>query len=174
MRQTKLYQAKAFLITFPQCPATKEELLDHLKGLWVDVTYAVVSKEKHADGSPHLHAVLRYNTRKCVYRQDWFDYGEYHPNVQCARNVNAAITYVKKDGDFIEHGGHSETLYEMAESMESRQDFFTHCLDHKIPFTYAKDAWDSRNGIDEAESITFYEDPNLDLALTWPEQLSMS
>jgi len=99
--------AKNFFLTYPQCPAAKDTLLAFLSGLRPS-TYVLVSSEQHADGTPHLHALLclvdKYNCRN----ERFFDFESegrtFHPNLQAVRNLNDVRTYVLKDGNFVEQG----------------------------------------------------------------------
>lgn len=179
MPSNRLFQAKCFLLTYPQANIPNQNLLDFLVGLWPNATYCVVARELHADGSPHSHAVLCLSKRKDVYNVRHFDYNGFHPNVQAAQNRNAAITYVKKDGDFIEFhqdgssSSESETnVFELARSM-TEETYFTYCLDHRIPFNYANYAWARRNQLDEESILTILNDPNDELNMIFPQQLSM-
>lgn len=97
--------AKAVFLTYPQCGVPKEDLLFFLVALNPTPEYCVVSHELHADGSPHLHALIVFE-KKVEKRnaQSWFNFGEYHPNIQSARSVMKVLEYVKKDGDFCDHG----------------------------------------------------------------------
>jgi len=101
--------AKSVFLTYPQCPAPKEELLTFLVTLVPQPEYVMVSHEKHEDGSPHLHALLTF-TKKVEKRNAdvWFNFGAYHPNIQGCRSTQKCYDYVKKDGDFIEHGNSDE------------------------------------------------------------------
>lgn len=66
--------------------------------------YAVVSSEKHEDGSLHRHALLQFSKPFRTRSETIFDIQGFHPNIQSARNPAATDKYVKKDQDFIEHG----------------------------------------------------------------------
>lgn len=97
------FNAKTAFLTYPQCDAPKEELLEHLKTLPVPPVYVIVSRELHEDGQPHLHAVVCWNTK--VNRDgSMFTFGAFNGNIQPARSVIKCIDYVKKDGDYIEYG----------------------------------------------------------------------
>lgn len=50
------------LFTYPQCPLAKEEVYDFLVAKF-DPQHILVAHEKHADGSPHLHAFLRFKNK---------------------------------------------------------------------------------------------------------------
>lgn len=91
--------ARKFLLTWPKMGESKEEVMRWLireKGAFK----AVVSEEKHADGSPHVHAFVQYSNKKNVVSASYFNYKGYQCNIQAARDADASIRYVKKDGNF--------------------------------------------------------------------------
>lgn len=60
----------------------------------------IVASEVHQDGTPHLHAFLKY-TRKVDFKVDKWDLGTHHGNYQVAKSWRAVERYCKKDGDYI-------------------------------------------------------------------------
>jgi hypothetical protein len=93
---------RKFLLTWPQCEAYPEEVLplieDHFGS---DLTYAVVAREKHQDGSPHLHAFVKLNTKHQVRGKSCFDhFTGTHGNYQVAKSEVSSMRYVCKDGDY--------------------------------------------------------------------------
>jgi len=95
---------KNLFLTYPQCTLTKEELMVNLKLIKHEWSYAIICDEKHADGTPHLHAFLRFKKKVDIRKETYFDFSGFHPNIQAAKNSNASINYIKKDGSFIEFG----------------------------------------------------------------------
>ncbi len=94
-----------WFLTYPQCPVSKEQVMDVL---WAfrPCKWAVVAEEKHADGSPHLHVVVRFITQLVTRDCNWADgltYG-FHGNYQTARSMRDVLRYVVKDGDFTAKG----------------------------------------------------------------------
>lgn len=102
-------QSKYVLLTFPQCEATKEEALARVRELASDdLEWAVICSEAHQDGSPHLHMVLAHKVRWSTRNPAYFDgiggkHGDYKPIKRGPGNLVAALKYVCKDGDFLEH-----------------------------------------------------------------------
>lgn len=94
--------AHAFFLTYPRCHAEKEELWAALnqKGT---VTEYIVSRELHADGTPHLHAYVKYEKRRNVTNPAYFDFNGYHGDYQVCKNKHAVIKYVDKHGDSIKN-----------------------------------------------------------------------
>lgn len=91
--------AKGWFCTWPQCPLKKEEALQILDRKLLIVEY-VICEEKHADGSPHLHAFIKLKER-VHFRKDRFDLDEYHGNYQIAKSWKAVIGYVNKDKNVL-------------------------------------------------------------------------
>lgn len=96
---SKRQQAKGWFLTWPKCPMDKKEALEILQETGTVVEY-VVASELHADGTPHLHAFVKYASKVSFKANKW-DLGVYHGNYQVAKCWKAVERYCKKDGDFI-------------------------------------------------------------------------
>jgi len=59
-----------------------------------------VAQEKHQDGTNHLHAFLRYESRVLWSPTRW-NIGGYHGNYQSAKSWQNVLAYCKKGGNFI-------------------------------------------------------------------------
>lgn len=98
-----------FFLTYPHLDATKDELIRHLstlttpRGVPLPVIYIRVCREQHADGTPHMHALVcceqRYRASK-----NFFDYQRHHCNIQGARSIGHVKEYLEKEGDWTEWG----------------------------------------------------------------------
>lgn len=114
---------KNLFLTWPQNDATKEHVLEQLLEMFGDkVEFAIVAKERHQDGEPHLHAVLALKRRvdwvvRVGHRLDQVT-GK-RGNYQAARSLLDVVKYVSKDGDFIEHGVDVATFLEAAKSKKN-------------------------------------------------------
>lgn len=97
------FTAKNAFLTYPHAEFNFDELYEFLSGKF-SLTYAVISKEAHQDGTPHVHAALKFDHKINLKSAQSFDFQGKHPNIQSIRNWNATATYVKKDGDFKEFG----------------------------------------------------------------------
>lgn len=92
-------QAKSFLLTYPKCNLTCEELKDGLLALNMDIEALRIGREHHADGSLHLHVYCRLNTRLTSRNSRHFDIAGHHPNISAGvRNHRQAWDYVGKEG----------------------------------------------------------------------------
>lgn len=102
-------KAKGFFLTYAKCPLEKEvllKLLEPICDLVGGMKEYVIAREKHQDGSYHLHAFVKLNRRQ-RWIKDRFDVYDsitgkkYHCNCQVAKSWGAVKTYVKKDHDYI-------------------------------------------------------------------------
>lgn len=92
-----------FFLTYPRCDLSKEKVLDHLKTIG-QVKSAVVAEEKHKDGTPHVHAFVKYQKRLDIRSSKYFDIESFHGNYQTAKCSYAVEKYCKKAGEFLEYG----------------------------------------------------------------------
>lgn len=163
-------------LTYPKCDIDINALLEFLRGITIgraEVVEVIVSSELHQDGSYHRHAYIRFNNRIDLRNNTLFDYGGRHPNIQRTTNVPAWKNYIRKDGTFVEWANDitgSDNIYEWARIL-GKEEFYERCRKAKVHFGYARNAWDAMES--ELNAITFFEDPNLDLNIPWPEQLAV-
>ena len=98
---------KVVFLTWPQNYVVNVVLLDRIVALWGDdVLFAVVATEAHADGEPHLHAIIGFKKRV-----DLRDANAVldpltgkHGNYQTAKSAKKVLRYVCKDGNYVTHG----------------------------------------------------------------------
>ena len=168
-------QGKYIMLTYPKSNFPLHELLDFLKTIFFGrnrPVYIVVSSEKHADGTLHRHAFIQYSGRVDIRNQTRFDFQGRHPNMLKRDNPTGATAYVKKDGTWLDWGEEpspSSDIYDLAKS-HSYPEFFEHCRSQRVPAMYAQLAWNYVHG--DQTHITIDEDPNPDLCITLPEELS--
>lgn len=155
-------QGKYFFLTYPRCTVDPNDLLLHLleHGPGLPVTIRV-ARESHADGTPHLHAGIRYANRIDIRTESHFDYAGFHPNIQKCSNWPAVLNYIAKDGDYYDYDGPehpqdnhrgdrgaSDEVTDYAEVAADYTDYgawLNFALHEKIPFGYAEAFWkDSR------------------------------
>nr|WAQ80619.1 MAG: replication-associated protein [Cressdnaviricota sp.] len=137
------YNGKRFFLTYPQCPESKESLLEFLQGK-APVRSFVIATELHKDQGSHLHACVEFIDvqRRSV---DWLDFKGKHPNKQDPRKWAACQQYTKKDGDYIESEQRQElegSLEEIVALASSESCWMQYCVDNKITFQYARWYWD--------------------------------
>ena len=92
--------AKELFLTYAQCSNSRDELLAFLQAKGSLTAYAICN-ETHEDGSPHLHALVRYNPRIDTIDSRFFDFNECHPNIKkvSRRNIDwdNCLDYVQKE-----------------------------------------------------------------------------
>lgn len=91
---------KQLFITFPKSTVDKSIFRDSL--LVFDPDYYKIVEEKHQDGSPHLHAVLRLKkklTKSKVLKKLKESYPEDYKriDVQSVRSIKHALAYLSKE-----------------------------------------------------------------------------
>lgn len=98
--------AKAVFLTFPQNDTSPETALQAIIDREGErLKWAVVARELHLDGHPHLHVLVTFSSRiRC--KLDHFDYvgGNKHGNYQSARYPKKCLAYVVKKGEFVAFG----------------------------------------------------------------------
>lgn len=95
--------AKYFLITYPRCTLSPEEVLQALQDVAPLRNYTIC-KELHEDGTPHIHACVIFDKRVHRTNPRCFDVAAHHPNIKPLPNKTSydqARCYVTKDGEFI-------------------------------------------------------------------------
>lgn len=166
-------QGKHLSLTYPRCDASLEDLLTYLRNKQSGsrvVRAVIVSSETHEDGGLHRHAYIQFDGRINVSNARFFDFGNFHPNVQACRNVEAWKNYVRKDGTFLEWESDIEDvdLVTIASRM-SRREFLTYAVAHRLPSFAYHDAIAIANS--EGDAITFERDPNEDLHFAFDTHL---
>lgn len=120
---------------------SKEDLLDFLKQI-PTVSYVIACKELHEDASTHFHAYVRFERKKTIRNQRFFDFRNVHPNIQVARNPIASINYVKKDNSWVEAGDIPREGRIVNICQEStRMEWLTYCIENKIAYQYMEEIW---------------------------------
>jgi len=104
--------AKNLGLTYPQNQCQPEECLDNIKAYFGEnLEWAVVCRELHEDGSPHLHCAIRTKKKihirnasvlDCLSRSA--DGTVRHGNYQAVRSLRKWLTYVLKDDNYVQYG----------------------------------------------------------------------
>ncbi len=100
------HPVQKYFITYPKSTVSKLAFLNVFKELHLD--YYIICEEEHQDGTPHLHVLVWFHTKKTkatllkyLRRKFPDDYKRIH--LSSIRNLNAAIDYCKKeDEDYLE------------------------------------------------------------------------
>lgn len=117
------YRGVRVFLTYPRCDLTVQELRDGLSTTLagLDAPLAIIgylaARERHQDGTPHLHALLHFERRLDTSDVRLFDVKGHHPNVKPARAYKNIIKYIKKGGDWVGDGTLAATpsIIELAE-----------------------------------------------------------
>lgn len=130
-------QAKHIFLTYPQYECDKRLLLQHLQGLY-PIQRAIIARELHADGNPHMHCYIEFKKKISTTNQRRFDYDGKHPNVSKCGNVQATIQYCQKeDMDPLTYGIDNnddeeiDNIYDLARTLEE-ENFFNTCRKKKV------------------------------------------
>lgn len=102
--------AKNLFLTYPHCESTPVQVLANVKLFFGDrLEYVVIGREKHKDGTPHLHIALGL-TRKVNFRDPHVldSIAGKHGNYLGMRDKTRCITYCVKGDDFVEFGINSK------------------------------------------------------------------
>lgn len=95
------FHAKKLFITYPQSGELTKERVDEFFTR-IGATSRVVGRELHENGGSHIHAYIEWPEKYDTKDPHKFDIDGNHGNIQPCRNAAATITYVKKNGDYIE------------------------------------------------------------------------
>lgn len=128
LRRLPRLQGKKFLLTYPQCTLTKEEVLEAIRAQNGIEEYTI-ARELHQDGTPHLHACLILSDSPRTTNMRYFDIAQFHPNVKVLKtkaDFERATRYCQKDGDFITN---------IEKRLGKRAQLFKALLDNKDGFT---------------------------------------
>lgn len=93
---------KQFFITFPKSNIDKVEFRDSL--LRFEPSYYKVCEEQHKDGTPHLHAVVKFKNKYSKafvlkYFKEKYPEDYKRIDVEIVRSIKNSITYLSKEDD---------------------------------------------------------------------------
>lgn len=87
--------ARNVFLTYPRCAVSPSALGEFLSEIR-PATYIHVVRERHEDGTPHLHALLQWIDKYNLRDERKFDFEGFHPNIQPARDIVAIEDYISK------------------------------------------------------------------------------
>lgn len=95
-------EVQGWFLTYARCPLMPLDALNALKSdpSMPRVKEWVVARELHQDGTPHLHAFIKYATRVTWGSRRW-DIDGYHGEYLPAKSWRAVQKYCMKGGDYI-------------------------------------------------------------------------
>lgn len=166
-------QGKYFFLTYARCDEPGDDLLLHLLELSPGrPNFIRVAVESHEDGTPHLHAGIRYADRIDIRSELHFDYRGFHPNIQKCSSWGAVLNYLAKDGcyfdfcdeeyDATQDGNPSGSVpidyADRVQDFASYSEWLNFALASSLPFGYAHAFWAEAQR-DAAATILAPEDP---------------
>lgn len=100
------FSAKNVFLTYPKLRISPERFLELFKHDHDYIGKWLISAERHADGTYHIHAYFHFtkkvDTRSARYFDFEFNDRIYHPNIKkITKNVNKVYAYIMKDGMYI-------------------------------------------------------------------------
>lgn len=106
------FNSTTLYATFPKCDTPMELVVQNMKSKWEQrLEYWIVCSEKHQDDTLHLHVLIKFKSKLNLHTADFADFlsknaqgKTKHGNYQTARDVQKIITYIKKDGNFLDSG----------------------------------------------------------------------
>lgn len=95
------FNSQQLFATYPHCHLNHNQVLDCFKALGHPILRYVIAIEKHQDGSPHVHAYIKFESKLDIRDSSYFDIVKCHGNYQGVRSAKNVIEYCVKDGEFI-------------------------------------------------------------------------
>lgn len=124
------FESTSAFLTYPRCDLSKERVLELLQAK-LSIKHYRIARELHADGTPHIHVVVKLNSQLRTRQQDFFDIEGFHPNIQKPRNLKNVCDYVSKDGDVINTFPDNKPGWgDIIPSCGTREDFMRHMRDN--------------------------------------------
>lgn len=148
-------QGRTFFLTYPQCDLTCDELETALRAIR-PYQRAVVVREPHKDGHPHLHCAIEYAKRFGTRNARYWDVDGHHPNVQRVRSWGACVNYCRKDGgdqtryygctaeDAVEPSTASGETFDAiteCENTPTALEWYSKASQNSLSFAYAECFW---------------------------------
>lgn len=98
--------SKRLLLTYPQCTTDKHVVLGNIRNTFQEILeFAVVAREQHESGDPHLHCLVQLSRRTNYKDPHCLDHiARQHGSYEAVKNFRAALEYVIKDGEYVFHG----------------------------------------------------------------------
>lgn len=97
------HEAQGWFLTWPHCPLTPKDILIALRNIrdLPRIKKYVICTEPHADGTPHAHAFVQYES-KVVWRSNRWNVLGYQGHYEKARSWFCVQNYCKKGDNFIQ------------------------------------------------------------------------
>jgi len=99
--------AQKLYLTYPQCSLPKEDVLFNIKKHFgSNLVWAVVGRESHQDGSPHIHCAISLGKKVNITNANSLDcLANYkHGNYQSMLKPIKCLEYCTKEKNYVAHG----------------------------------------------------------------------
>ena len=164
---------KFLCATYPQADRLSKDSIVAFFLSKFHTSYLCVSEELHEDGNRHYHVAVKFEEKVRLGIRSC-DISNHHPNLQPAKKWMAWLTYVKKDGNFLEVGENRtadsiSSPSNVCLSYDSYLEWLDYCIAHKISHAMAKELWDLTH-FDDLHSIledVDIPDERIDFDLEW-------
>lgn len=93
-------QSKNLFLTYPNCNAEPNRLLEFARGV-LSIKHYSIGRERHESGEFHLHGFFELTSKCDIRRADLLDFDGFHGDYKSARRPADAIKYTQKEGDYI-------------------------------------------------------------------------
>lgn len=106
------FQGVSLFLTYPQCPMSLEDFKSAIIALFgANLSWAVLCRESHADGTPHLHGVIKFTSRERMRGYGLLDglTGQ-HGNYCGVRSLKHCVRYLLKGDEYCGIGCDPEEL----------------------------------------------------------------
>lgn len=145
--------ARNIFLTYAQCSISGSDLLEHLFDLEPNAVFIRTAEEKHEDGNPHLHALIRWATKRDIRGERHFDLEGSHPKIEACRNWKKSLNYLSKGGVYFDYSAEGYEAEEEGipdpEDFASKTEFLRACLGEHVPFGYADAFWKLSERVDK-------------------------
>ncbi|AIT39768.1 replication-associated protein [Switchgrass mosaic-associated virus 1] len=93
------FDSNEIFLTYPRCSAEPMDVGNYLWTLLLTLSpkYVLCTRERHADGTFHLHAFVQLGYNLVTANPHHLDYRQYHPNVQPVRSSRSVRDYCLKN-----------------------------------------------------------------------------
>ncbi|WP_252861469.1 hypothetical protein [New Jersey aster yellows phytoplasma] len=145
MKKTKFrLRTKDIFLTYSKCPLGKDKIHNYIKEIMIskkqEISYIISNTENHQDHKEiHTHVLFQLTKRFNIQSDRFFDIEGFHPRIETARNIEKSISYIKKDGDFIEEGTPKDKKYIRQNQKEERKQLIYDEIDRLIEKYYHDD-----------------------------------
>lgn len=137
-------QGRNIFLTYPQCSEDPADLLDWLLIKCPNAIKIRTCQEKHQDGNPHLHAIIKSSKKIDIKNANYFDYVGKHPSIEKVKDFRKAWNYIGKEGTdcIFEEENNDETDELDADDYSNEKEWINACIKQRMGYGYCKRLWE--------------------------------